>query len=80
MYLFAMIFPYHSHSDIDECSSANECHLDATSTNAKGSYNCTCQDGFEGDGKNCTGKISLKSIPTKMLTQEEFTERKIFLS
>lgn len=41
-------------NDIDECSSANECHLDATCTNTKGSYNCTCQDGFEGDGKNCT--------------------------
>ncbi|XP_067047367.1 uncharacterized protein [Acropora muricata] len=45
-------------NDIDECSSANECHLDATCTNAKGSYNCTCQDGFEGNGKNCTEQLA----------------------
>ncbi|XP_074606242.1 uromodulin-like isoform X3 [Acropora palmata] len=41
-------------NDIDECSSTNECHLDATCANTKGSYHCTCKDGFEGDGKNCT--------------------------
>ncbi|XP_067047341.1 uncharacterized protein [Acropora muricata] len=41
-------------NDIDECSSANECHQNATCNNTKGSYNCTCKDGFEGDGKNCT--------------------------
>ncbi|XP_044181701.1 nephronectin-like [Acropora millepora] len=44
----------HSYSDIDECSSANEFHQNATCNNTKGSYNCTCKDGFEGDGKNCT--------------------------
>ena len=42
-------------SDIDECS-LNKCHQNATCTNTKGSYNCTCKDGFVGDGKNCTGK------------------------
>ena len=67
------IYPSYSHSDIDECSSENECHLDATCTNTKGSYNCTCKDGFEGDGKNCTGNH-------KELTQEELRERKLFLS
>ncbi|XP_015751613.1 PREDICTED: fibropellin-1-like isoform X2 [Acropora digitifera] len=41
-------------NDIDECSSVNECHQNATCNNTKGSYNCTCKDGFEGDGKNCT--------------------------
>jgi len=43
-------------NDIDECSSANECHQNTTCNNTKGSDNCTCKDGFEGDGKNCTGK------------------------
>ncbi|XP_044169427.1 uncharacterized protein LOC114951006 [Acropora millepora] len=41
-------------NDIDECSSANECHQNATCNNTRGFYNCTCKDGFEGDGKNCT--------------------------
>ena len=43
--------------DIDECSSANECDQNASCYNTKGSYNCTCKHGFEGDGKNCSGKI-----------------------
>ncbi|XP_067047327.1 uromodulin-like isoform X2 [Acropora muricata] len=40
-------------NDIDECSIENECHQNATCNNTKGSYNCTCKDGFEGDGRNC---------------------------
>mgnify|MGYP002259967521 CR=1 FL=1 len=48
--------------DIDECSSAaNECHQNASCHNTKGSYNCTCKDGFEGDGKNCSGKILFRA-------------------
>ncbi|XP_068705742.1 uncharacterized protein [Montipora foliosa] len=41
-------------NDIDECSSENECHVNATCTNTIGSYNCTCKNGYEGDGENCT--------------------------
>ncbi|XP_015778011.1 PREDICTED: fibrillin-1-like [Acropora digitifera] len=54
VHLFPAISPSPSHSNVDECSSENECHVDATCTNTKGTYNCICQDGFEGDGKNCT--------------------------
>ena len=32
----------------------NECHEDGFCTNALGGYNCTCNDGYEGDGYNCT--------------------------
>ena len=50
--------------DIDECHTANTCHQNATCNNTKGSYNCTCNEGFKGDGRiNCTGKVLLKSIP-----------------
>ncbi|XP_068718725.1 uncharacterized protein [Montipora capricornis] len=48
-------------NDIDECSSENECHVNATCTNTIGSYNCTCKKGYGGDGRNCTEKIE-KSV------------------
>ncbi|KAL9957484.1 hypothetical protein ACROYT_G039122 [Oculina patagonica] len=30
------------------------CDVNAVCTNTLGSYNCSCKDGFYGDGKNCT--------------------------
>ena len=71
-----MMSPCHSHSDIDECSSANECHQNATCNNTKGSYNCTCKDGFEGNGKNCTGKTPLESITTNSLRKRDLRKGK----
>ncbi|XP_068736771.1 EGF-like repeat and discoidin I-like domain-containing protein 3 [Montipora capricornis] len=41
-------------SDIDECSSENQCHENATCTNTIGSYNCTCKNGYGGEGRNCS--------------------------
>ena len=50
--------PLPSHLDIDECSGdKNNCDLDAVCTNIEGSYNCTCKEGFVGDGKSCTRKF-----------------------
>ena len=43
--------------DVDEClDNTDSCHDDAVCTNTKGAYNCTCNNGYEGDGYNCTGK------------------------
>ena len=62
--------------DIDECSIENDCHQNALCNNTKGSYNCTCKDGFEGDGKNCTGKILFKqSIIIKRLQNKNIKRR-----
>ena len=33
----------------------HNCHLNATCTNTNGSYNCSCNNGFQGNGFNCTG-------------------------
>ena len=30
------------------------CHVHAFCTNTIGGYNCTCSEGYEGDGFNCT--------------------------
>ena len=42
--------------DIDECTNGkHRCDVNAVCNNTRGSYNCTCKDGFYGDGINCTG-------------------------
>ena len=41
--------------DINECADA-PCSNKANCTNTPGSYVCECQTGYEGNGKNCTGK------------------------
>ena len=44
-------------ADIDECLSAqHNCHYsDANCINSKGSFNCTCQHGYQGNGSYCEG-------------------------
>ena len=40
--------------DIDEClSGEHACDIFANCTNSIGDYNCTCDDGFYGDGFTC---------------------------
>ncbi|KAL9970901.1 hypothetical protein ACROYT_G023357 [Oculina patagonica] len=42
-------------TDIDECLS-NPCHVDASCSNTHGSFKCTCNHGFAGDGRKvCSG-------------------------
>ena len=41
--------------DIDECTeNRHQCHVDATCNNTQGSYNCSCHEGYNGNGYNCT--------------------------
>ena len=40
--------------DIDECStSPSVCNMNASCSNTRGSYYCTCKVGYTGDGKTC---------------------------
>ena len=43
--------------DINECASdrLNDCDENARCIDTIGSYNCTCNSGYEGDGFSCTG-------------------------
>lgn len=52
--------------DINECAPdalsvnhthyANDCHDDSNCTNTKGSFYCTCLNGYSGNGVSCVGK------------------------
>ena len=42
--------------DINECEPVSLCHANATCNNTDGSYNCSCNDGYTGDGFTCDGK------------------------
>ena len=43
-------------SDVNECEGVNGCHENAMCSNTDGSYACTCDQGYTGDGRQCEGK------------------------
>ena len=46
-----------SNTDIDECAmDTDNCAENATCSNIPGSFNCTCNEGYTGDGTCCEGK------------------------
>ena len=46
-------------TDIDECDTGmNNCDQNANCTNKVGSFECSCKDGYTGNGVSCTGEIS----------------------
>ncbi|KAL9974364.1 hypothetical protein ACROYT_G011388 [Oculina patagonica] len=43
--------------DIDECITGNhDCDVNANCTNTVGGHNCTCKEGFTGDGRSCSAE------------------------
>ena len=45
-------------SDVNECSrGTHNCHSNARCTNTGGSFRCTCNRGYVGNGTDCTGKF-----------------------
>ena len=48
--------------DVDECSTkAHSCDGNANCVDTEGSYECTCKDGFHGNGKQCTGNYLIRT-------------------
>ena len=46
-----------SPADIDECElGIDNCHVNGTCADVIGSFLCTCNDGFDGNGVECTSK------------------------
>ena len=59
-YMCAWDNNYKFSTDIDECKlGEHNCSANATCENTVGSFNCSCRDGFEGDGMNCYGKYAM---------------------
>ena len=47
-------------ADVNECmEGTHDCHPQATCQNAEGSFTCSCNPGFTGNGSSCTGKSSI---------------------
>ncbi len=43
--------------DVNECTAnTDNCHDNAVCDNTIGSFTCTCNEGFTGDGVSCNGK------------------------
>ena len=54
--LIILYILYDQYIDIDECTREHDCDTKATCTNTMGSYGCTCNDGWSGNGTVCTNK------------------------
>ena len=47
-------------SDVDECAEgSHNCHVNAACSNIKGSFQCTCDVGYTGNGITCLGTFDL---------------------
>ena len=61
-----VLFLFLSFLDVDEClpdeisndykDLAHNCHADANCTNTKGSFFCSCLNGYSGNGVDCVGE------------------------
>ena len=60
-------------ADIVECE-LSPCNESATCSDTDGSFECTCTDGYSGDGFNCTSQSQI------MCTLEHFLYINLYLS
>ena len=52
--------------DLDECRThTHNCDVNADCLNTVGSYSCTCNAGYTGDGQTCSGKKQTKTLTSQ---------------
>ena len=57
--LTLLYYVMYLNADIDECENGEDnCHENAQCTNTKGSFICSCNPGYTGDGVNCTSELA----------------------
>ena len=45
-------------ADVDECTTdIHNCDVNAVCTDTDGSFTCSCNSGYSGDGTTCTSKL-----------------------
>ena len=49
--------------DEDECCVGPFCHMNATCSNYLGGFNCSCNEGFIGNGMDCVGTFYTLLFP-----------------
>ena len=50
-------------SDVDECTTdTHNCDANAVCTDTDGSFTCSCNSGYSGDGTTCTSKLKFGSL------------------
>ena len=73
-FVYKLLRPFH-HADFDECSlEPSPCHENADCTNTDGSYDCTCKQGFTGNGSICKGVPMRKTIHCAHPNQAHFIQ------
>ena len=60
-------------SSLDECDLNNTCNENAKCMGAIGNYTCQCNEGYDGNGFNCSGEC------TEELTQFTIIKVKLLL-
>lgn len=62
--------------DLDECNEIllNGCSQDAFCNNTVGSYTCTCNIGYAGDGLYCSGTVRVDNLFTDYTEKQNWNE------
>ena len=57
------------YTDIDECTTGtHNCDMNALCTDTDGSFNCTCNSGYEGNGTLCLSKFIIRTLWGECIT------------